>query len=194
MSSRMATWCSSSSTCDADISEGALDNQEKVLVDRDPPTAVRNRDVDDGLALLVLLAKADIDPLGITVNSGNVPAKAGFAVAKKILGLLRDSPVSRFLVEAISPWLSLDRKVFSRAKGFFPWDVVSAAHVIAPALLDSNPCSFLARGKGLRSGSIRDFRWPSQDQSREAAFPLNLPMELDTGRFMSLFMEGLLEH
>jgi purine nucleosidase len=62
--------------------------KKRVLIDSDPATGVPNRDVDDGLAFLVLLASPDIQVEGITINFGNVGADAGFDVAKNLLNLV----------------------------------------------------------------------------------------------------------
>ncbi len=284
---------------------------KRVVIDSDPATGVRNRDVDDGLAFLVLLASPNIQVEGITITFGNVGADTGIEVAHKLLNLVgsavpvlkgagsmadlgvrspavdylietvranpgeicllalgpltnvasamlldpgfapnlkelvimggslhfwpfsffgefnfhsdgsaaalvmsadvqktllsmdvcsqvvfrreqlrmleeHDSPVSRFLVGAISPWLELNRKVFFRAGGFFPWDVVAAAYLIDKTLFDENPCSFFVQKTGLRSGSIHDFR-------KTSTGAINLPEKLDAKRFMTMFMDGLLK-
>ena len=62
-------------------------SKKRVLIDSDPATVERNRDVDDGLAILLLLASPDIHVEGITINFGNVGADTGFTVAKNLLTL-----------------------------------------------------------------------------------------------------------
>jgi inosine-uridine nucleoside N-ribohydrolase len=292
--------------------------KRRLLIDTDPATGVPNRDVDDGLALLVLLASPEVEVEGVTVTFGNVPVDRAFAIAQELLGLAgvtvplhkgagsrkelgrpseavdflietvrkspgeisllalgpltniatamaldpefapklrelvvmggslcfkpfsffgelnfhldgraaaavleapvpttlitmdvcsqavfreaelrrvmdHDSPVARQLTKAIGPWLALNRRVFFKAKGFFPWDVVAASWLIDPTLFDERPCSLSVRPSGLRSGSIHDLRrlggLPAVKDQRRS---INLPSRLDSERFMKLFLERLL--
>jgi purine nucleosidase len=67
---------------------------KQVLIDSDPATGERNRDVDDGLAFLVLLAWPHIKLRGITINFGNVVVEIGFGIAKNLIDLVHaDLPV-----------------------------------------------------------------------------------------------------
>jgi inosine-uridine nucleoside N-ribohydrolase len=104
-----------------------------------------------------------------------------------------DSPVSRYLVQAIAPWLELNRRVFFRAQGFFPWDVVAAAYLIDQTLFDENPCSLSIQETGLRSGRIENFRRSASHQPGTGLIPVNVPTKLDTERFMQMFIAGLLK-
>lgn len=61
--------------------------QKRVIVDSDPATGVPFRDVDDGLAILLLLTSTGITLEGITINFGNVGAEKGTEVARELLGL-----------------------------------------------------------------------------------------------------------
>jgi inosine-uridine nucleoside N-ribohydrolase len=291
---------------------------KQVLIDSDPATGEPNRDVDDGLAFLLLLASTDIQVRGITINFGNVSADRGYQVAKNLLDLAHldipvykgaasksdlgrpnpavdylietvratpgeisllalgpltniatammldpgfapnlrelvvmggslhfkpfsifgefnlhldgqaasialsapvqktlitmdvcskavfrqehlrmlenhDSPISRYLVKAISPWLDLNRKVFFRAQGFFPWDVVAAAYLIEKTLFDENLCSLSVQKTGLRSGRIENCQPYDPTQPGDGSLPVNIPMELDTQRFMPHFLSSLLK-
>ncbi|MEI6386236.1 MAG: nucleoside hydrolase [Spirochaetota bacterium] len=291
--------------------------KRRLLIDTDPATGVPNRDVDDGLALLVLLASPEVEVEGVTVTFGNVPVDRGFAVAQELLGLAgvtvplhkgagsrkelgrpseavdflietvrkspgeisllalgpltniatamamdpafapnlrelvvmggslcfkpfsffgelnfhldgraaaavleapvpttlitmdvcsqavfreaelrrvvdHDSDMARHLAKAIGPWLALNRRVFFKAKGFFPWDVVAASWLIDPTLFDERPCSLSVRPSGLRSGSIHDRRLPGGLPKVEGRRSINLPSQLDSERFMKLFLERLL--
>ena len=68
--------------------------QKRVIIDSDPATGVPNRDVDDGLAFLLMLAAPEIRVEGITINFGNVGALTGYSVAKNLLSLVgRDVPL-----------------------------------------------------------------------------------------------------
>ncbi|MHA2303151.1 MAG: nucleoside hydrolase, partial [Candidatus Thorarchaeota archaeon] len=58
---------------------------KKVIYNADPGIGVKNRDVDDGLAILLLLASPEAELKGITIASGNVPAEQGFQVANELL-------------------------------------------------------------------------------------------------------------
>jgi len=111
------------------------------------------------------------------------------------LDLLRDnsaSSVSRYLAAKIEPWLRLNRKICFRKKGFFPWDVVAAAHCVDPTLFDRKAVSLRVRTGGLRTGSIHNVREYESFTPREGIVPMNMPVKLDAGRFMNLFIERLL--
>jgi purine nucleosidase len=289
--------------------------KKRVLIDSDPATGVPNRDVDDGLAFLVLLASPDLQVEGITINFGNVDADTGFDVAKNLMSLVHidvpiykgaktkaelgnrneavdylietvranpgeisllalgpltnvatamkldstfatnlrelvmmggsinfkpfsflgefnlhqdgeaassvlstsipktlitmdvcsqavfrkehlqmlknhDSDTSRYLVKALAPWLELNRKVFRRAQGFFPWDVVAAAYLIDNTLFDKNPCSLSIQKTGLRSGRILEC---SSQPACNGPTLVNIPTTLDTEKFMAIFLDGLLK-
>ena len=103
-----------------------------------------------------------------------------------------DSPVSRYLVEAIDPWLKLNRKVFFRAQGFFPWDVVAAAYLIDKTLFDENPCSLSIQKTGLRSGRVDKFRLTDSRQAGEAVVSVIVHTKLYSEGFMRLLIDGLL--
>jgi purine nucleosidase len=67
---------------------------KRVLIDADPATGIKFRDVDDGLAFLLLMSSPEIHVEGITINFGNVKAPVGFDVAKKVLEIAgMDVPV-----------------------------------------------------------------------------------------------------
>ena len=53
-------------------------NAKKVIIDCDPG-------IDDALALMLALRSPELEILGITVVSGNVPAKKGASNAQKVL-------------------------------------------------------------------------------------------------------------
>jgi inosine-uridine nucleoside N-ribohydrolase len=59
--------------------------KKKVIIDTDPAIGVKGRDIDDGLAILLLLASPEVELTGITTTSGNVPAEQGFQVANELL-------------------------------------------------------------------------------------------------------------
>ena len=68
--------------------------KKRVLIDADPATGIKFRDVDDGLAFLLLMSSPEIHVEGITINFGNVKAPVGFTVAKKVLDVAgKDVPV-----------------------------------------------------------------------------------------------------
>lgn len=54
--------------------------KKKVIIDCDPG-------IDDALALLLALKSEELDVVGITICSGNVPAKMGARNALKVLEL-----------------------------------------------------------------------------------------------------------
>ena len=67
---------------------------KRVVIDCDPALGVKSRDVDDGLAILLLLASTEVTLEGITVNFGNVKAPLGYKVAQKVVEVAAaDTPV-----------------------------------------------------------------------------------------------------
>ena len=67
---------------------------KRVVIDCDPAIGVKSRDVDDGLAILLLLASPEVNLEGITVNFGNVKAPLGYKVAGKVVEVAgADTPV-----------------------------------------------------------------------------------------------------
>ncbi|MHA2359779.1 MAG: nucleoside hydrolase [Candidatus Thorarchaeota archaeon] len=60
-------------------------SKKKIIFNADPGIGVKNRDIDDGLAILFLLASPEVELSGITIASGNVPADQGFHVANDLL-------------------------------------------------------------------------------------------------------------
>ena len=282
---------------------------KRVLVDCDPAIGVRNRDLDDGLALLLLLASsARVE--GLTINFGNVATDVGVSVAHTLLdrvgssipilggatsrhdlgtrnpavdfliesvraapgeisllalapltnvatamsvdpsfaGNLREivimggsfdfkpfkwvgefnfhldgaaaarviaAPVPKtlltmdvcsqavvrqaqldqvrthssefatYLGDAIEPWLSLNRRVFRRAKGFFPWDGVAAAYLLDQSLFDSNTVAIDVEPSGLRSGRLI---------VSDRGTSINAPTRLSADRFMTMFMDALVSY
>lgn len=58
---------------------------KRVWLDTDPAIGVRFRDVDDALAMLLLLSSPQIKLEGISVNFGNVNVHKGFEVGKEVL-------------------------------------------------------------------------------------------------------------
>jgi inosine-uridine nucleoside N-ribohydrolase len=101
------------------------------------------------------------------------------------------SMVARYAAEHIPFWLLINR-IFFRKGGFFPWDVVAAAHVIEPSLFDRNPFRLSIGVGGLRSGRISAFERCSDFSEQNGAVPVDIPLNLDADRFMNLFMDGLL--
>lgn len=59
--------------------------KKRVIIDCDPAIGVKSRDVDDGLAILLLLASPEINLEGITITFGNVKAPLGYKVAGKVV-------------------------------------------------------------------------------------------------------------
>jgi len=58
---------------------------KRVWLDTDPAIGVKYRDLDDGLAILLLLSSPAVKLEGISVNFGNVNVHRGFEVAKDVL-------------------------------------------------------------------------------------------------------------
>ena len=290
---------------------------KRVLIDADPATGIKFRDVDDGLAFLLLMASPQIHVEGITINFGNVKAPVGFTVAKKVLDVAarnipvymgaqsknnigkpnpavdfllekvrknpleisllalapctnvatammidssfapnlrelvvmggsikflpfsyfgefnfhldgqaasvvisapvpktlitmdvcaqavfrqehlemiqgHDSRVARYLSEVIPHWLNLNRNIFFRKKGFFPWDVVAAAFIIDTSLFDENISTLKIQSGGMRSGRIQSLAECGSDPIKEGHVAVNIPLRLESERFMKMFLDAML--
>jgi purine nucleosidase len=291
--------------------------RKQVIIDVDPGIGVLFRDIDDALAIFLLLSSPAIDLQGITVNFGNVPAPTGYAIAQEVLkiagteiplfkgadlkrnlgkpnpavefmirtvnenpGMIsllgvapltniatammldrgfaaklkeliimggslsfkpfnyvgefnfhkdssaaarvlsapikktlitmdvcsqvvfmrehleqirsQKSRVAQYIAARIPSWLLFNRVLF-RKGGFFPWDVVAAAHVIDATLFDAHPCLLSIQEGGARAGRIYNLARQNDFTERNGLIPVNIPLALDAKRFMKLFIDGLLQ-
>src|SRR5262249_35109029 len=66
-----------------------------VVIDTDPAIGYAGRDVDDGLAILALLADPAVEVLGLTITFGNVSLQRGVRKAREIVARAgrKDLPV-----------------------------------------------------------------------------------------------------
>jgi purine nucleosidase len=292
--------------------------EKRVLIDADPATGIKFRDVDDGLAFLLLMSSPEIHVEGITINFGNVKAPVGFAVAKKVLDVagrdipvymgaesrndlgkpnravefllktvtknpgeisllalapctniasamlldrsfagnlkelvvmggsinfkpfsyfgefnfhldgkaasivmsapilktlitmdvcahavfrqehleriqLHSSRIAQYLSEVIPPWLNLNKKMFFRKKGFFPWDVVAAAYIMDTSLFDENPYTLKIQPEGIRSGRIKSLGNCGGFPVNNGDAAVNIPLQLDSDRFMEMFLSAMVQ-
>lgn len=292
-------------------------SRKAVIVDTDPALGVPRRDVDDGLALLMLLAAPDLDLRGVTITFGNVAAPVGFAQARDLLsrahasppvfagarsrhdrgkrtaaaeflvetvraspgeisllaigpltnvataieldpaftsqlrelvimggaldfGLIsffgefnfkcdavsaarvlaapvaktlittdvishavfrqaqleqlrrRGSPMTRYLVPELAAWLRINRLLFPRSGGFYPWDPVAVAYVTNPELFDENPYRLDLTTTGLRAGRIRKAERLASFEPVAGGVPINVPLQLDGDAFLHRLMDALL--
>lgn len=71
--------------------------KRKVIIDTDPAIGIPFKDVDDALAILLLLSLEDVEVLGLTVNFGNVGMAKAYEKAKEVLHVAgrEDIPVFR---------------------------------------------------------------------------------------------------
>jgi purine nucleosidase len=290
--------------------------EKRLLIDADPATGIKFRDVDDGLAILFLLSFPQIHIEGITVNFGNVKAPVGFGVAKKVLDVAgkdipvymgaeskndlgkpnravdfmlervnknpgeitllalapctnlatammldtgfasrlrelvvmggsinfkpfsffgefnfhldgraasfalsapvpktlltmdvcsqavfreehlkriqaKDTRMTRYLSEVIPHWLNLNRMIFFRKKGFFPWDVVAAAYVVDATLFDENPYYIKIQERGVCSGKVVSIEKAHSAIGPDKKPAVNIPLHLDSRRFMEMFIKAM---
>jgi len=99
--------------------------------------------------------------------------------------------VHRYMVDSIGPWLRLNRKVFFKKKGFFPWDPVAAAYLVDRSLFDENYFRFNLRHRGIRSGSMSEITRCNSNICDHGSCPVNIPLTLDPEGFMDLFIKRL---
>jgi purine nucleosidase len=102
------------------------------------------------------------------------------------------SEVSRLCAGFIEPWLKLNRRIFFRKKGFFPWDVVAASYLVDASLFEDAPHTFDVVEDGPRRGRLVNVKKAGGSHSSNGRRPVNLPLKLDGARFMDLFLERLL--
>jgi inosine-uridine nucleoside N-ribohydrolase len=103
----------------------------------------------------------------------------------------RGSDMARYIARFVEPWLKINKRIFLRKRGFFPWDVVAAAHLIDDSLFDSNPSTFSVRETGLRRGSLTPASSSADHPSAQGTCHANVPGSLATNRFMHLFLSRL---
>ncbi len=65
-----------------------------LIIDTDPAIGIPFKDIDDGLAILLALANAEVE--GLTINHGNVETSKGIEVAKKVLNVANRSEIPVF--------------------------------------------------------------------------------------------------
>jgi inosine-uridine nucleoside N-ribohydrolase len=130
-------------------------------------------------------------PVAKTLITMDVCSQAVFT--QEHLARMRSSAgeVPRLCAEFIAPWLKLNRKIFFRRKGFFPWDVVAASYLIDDTLFENNPCTLEVVEHGPRRGRLVNLKRAGSLQGWNGRRPVNMPLELEGGRFMELFMERL---
>jgi len=102
-----------------------------------------------------------------------------------------NSDVARFLARTISPRLKKMRFITGKG-GFYPWDVVAAAYLVDDSLFDRNFFTLKIQERGMRSGKIYDCVKKDNPSLLNDAIPVNIPLSIDSKRFVDLFINGLL--
>lgn len=59
--------------------------KQKVIIDTDPAIGLSFKDVDDALAILLLLSSENVDVLGLTINFGNTSLEHAYEKAGEVL-------------------------------------------------------------------------------------------------------------
>lgn len=59
--------------------------KQKVIIDTDPAIGLPLKDVDDALAILLMLSSRDVDVLGLTINFGNTSLENAYEKAGEVL-------------------------------------------------------------------------------------------------------------
>ncbi len=103
----------------------------------------------------------------------------------------KDTRVTRYLSEVIPHWLNLNRMIFFRKKGFFPWDVVAAAYVVDATLFDENQYFVKIQEKGICSGKIISIEKADSAADADKKPAVNIPLHLDSARFMEMFIKAM---
>lgn len=66
--------------------------QKSVIIDTDPAIGLPFRDIDDGLAIIFLLA-AGIEIIGLTINFGNTKMEKAYKIANDLLNILQRNDI-----------------------------------------------------------------------------------------------------
>jgi inosine-uridine nucleoside N-ribohydrolase len=103
----------------------------------------------------------------------------------------REDEMAQYILRFVEPWLSLNKRIFFRKKGFFPWDVVAAAALIDDSLFDEDHLTFSIRERGPRRGSLIPVSPSAEHPSAQTVCQANVPGSLAADRFMDLFLSRL---
>lgn len=142
----------------------------------------------DGRAAATVLSA----PVPKTMITMDLCAQAVFTEHHLAMLKNRLSDGTQYIARFVEPWLKINKRIFFRKKGFFPWDVVAAAHLIDQSLFDSAPRNFSLRETGPRTGSLIPSPPSADHRSAQATCHANVPDSLATNRFMDLFLSRLL--
>lgn len=110
----------------------------RVIFDCDPGNGVPATDIDDGLALGLLLASPQVQVEAVTIVSGNTHRDVGYAVARTMLeDIGADTPVhagsAEALLEPSAPWADRRKQTRSSPEATALWDGVDLPREFGPA-------------------------------------------------------------
>ena len=130
-------------------------------------------------------------PIAKTLITMDVCSQAIFR--DEHLARVRKNPseLSGLCAEFIEPWLKLNRKIFFRKQGFFPWDVVAASYLVDDTLFEDNPCTLEVVEQGARRGRLTGVKRAGALHAGNGKRPVNMPLKLQGDRFMELFLQRL---
>ena len=88
--------------------------------------------------------------------------------------------------------MKINRRIFFRKKGFFPWDPIAVGYVLDPTLFNEVPMQFEVAEEGKRSGRLLNVKTLDSFEPRDGKSPINVPSEIDGERFLNLMIQRLL--
>jgi purine nucleosidase len=138
----------------------------------------------DGRAAATVLAA----PVSKTMITMDICSQAVFTQQHLQMLKQRDSEMARYMVRFVEPWLRLNKRIFFRKKGFFPWDVVAAAYLIDDSLFDEELRTFSIRQTGIRRGCLTPLSPSAGHPPAQGTCHANVPGSLAASRFMDLFL------
>jgi purine nucleosidase len=141
----------------------------------------------DGRAAATVLSA----PVPKTMITMDLCSQAVFSERHLAMLRTREGEMAQYIIRFVEPWLALNRRIFFRKKGFFPWDVVAAAYLIDESLFDTDQCTFLIRQTGLRRGSLTPLPPPAFAPFAQGTCSANVPNSLAADKFMDLFLSRL---
>jgi inosine-uridine nucleoside N-ribohydrolase len=141
----------------------------------------------DGRAAAEVLS-ASVSKTLITMD---LCSQAVFTERHLAMFMEQDSEMARYIARFVEPWLRLNRRIFFKKKGFFPWDVVAAAYLVDDSLFTATPCAFSIRAEGPRRGSLTRLVNAGTGGSVREPCHANVPASLAADRFMNLFLSRL---
>lgn len=141
----------------------------------------------DGRAAATVLSA----PIAKTMITMDLCSQAVFTERHLTMLKNRENDMAKYIARFVEPWLKINKRIFFRKKGFFPWDPVAAAYLVDESMFDSAHRTFSLRETGLRRGSLIPSSPSRGHPPAQGTCHANVPGSFATDRFMDLFLSRL---